>query len=440
MSRAYTDAQMLLATQIAYLNCGEYEGYTIREILNILENKYSGHGELDKFGNKELDVLKTIRDMIAENGLESALDWTIRDVGDRNGESGMYACLIDTNDGNAIVGFRGSESYNSEQFTKDWVIADFTLLHKNGTTKQENDAQAYMEYVAEKYGADYERIGTTGHSLGGHLAEHVTINAPASIQDKIECTNFDGPGFSDEYQRNHAEQIKENGGKIIHYQWSLVGGLLNPTPGSKFQTIKASDPEGMGDPFLRHHTNNVVLDENGNIIPADIEPVSLFTSVGSKIIENWNWTPFIPFDTWVSVPIMTVFVMVSATLTYVVAKEVVDFFQQKFDDFRRSLRDTFGHSVRGEFEVNTGALRSNPGNYGQAGKELHRIAEEVSRIEKSLQYDSLSGGLTKAALWRISGCIDKDGKHAEKLEDALYKVHELYFNTERLTVDRFDGL
>jgi hypothetical protein len=119
---------------------------------------------------------------------------------------------------------------------------------------------------------------------------------------------------------------------------------------------------------------------------------------------------------------MTVFVMVSATLTYVVAKEVVDFFQQKFDDFRRSLRDTFGHSVRGEFEVNTGALRSNAGNYGQAGKELHRIAEEVSRIEKSLQYDSLSGGLTKAALWRISGCIDKDGKHAEKLEDALYKA------------------
>ena len=112
MSRAYTDAQMLLATQIAYLNCGEYEGYTIREILNILENKYSGHGELDKFGNKELDVLKTIRDMIAENGLESALDWTIRDVGDRNGESGMYACLIDTNDGNAIVGYRRSESYN----------------------------------------------------------------------------------------------------------------------------------------------------------------------------------------------------------------------------------------------------------------------------------------------------------------------------------------
>ena len=180
MSRAYTDAQMLLATQIAYLNCGEYEGYTIREILNILENKYSGHGELDKFGNKELDVLKTIRDMIAENGLESALDWTIRDVGDRNGESGMYACLIDTNDGNAIVGFRGSESYNSEQFTKDWVIADFTLLHKNGTTKQENDAQAYMEYVAEKYGADRVHMVSTDKAVNPTMPSQPRTRIPHS--------------------------------------------------------------------------------------------------------------------------------------------------------------------------------------------------------------------------------------------------------------------
>jgi len=437
MGRAYTDAETLLATQIAYLDCSEYQGYTLRQILDALTQKYQGHGELDKFGKKELGVLEHIRNMISENGLEKALDWKIRDVGDYK-ESGMYACLIDTADGNAIVGYRGSESYNAEQFRKDWLIADFTLLNKNGTTAQENDALDYMERVARKYGDDYSSIAATGHSLGGHLAEHVTINAPSSIRDKMECTNFDGPGFSDEYQRNHAEEIRKNGDKIRHYQWSLVGGLLNPTPGSDFQTIRARDPDAFGDPFLRHDTENVVLDENGKIIPADIDPIGGVLSVSSKILENWKINPLNP-NSW-KVPVVTVIVTLEAVVVTFLLKEGRDFIDNAVDWLRKSFREKFGHSVRGEYEVNTRVLLRNAGKYGQTENDIRRIAEEAERIEKSLQYDSVSGGLTKAAIWRICGSIERDGKYAGKLEEALYKTEKLYFDTDRAVTDRFDGL
>ena len=121
-------------------------------------------------------------------------------------------------------------------------------------------------------------------------------------------------------------------------------------------------------------------------------------------------------------------------------KEGRDFIDNAVDWLRKSFREKFGHFVRGEYEVNTRVLLRNAGKYGQTENDIRRIAEEAERIEKSLQYDSVSGGLTKAAIWRICGSIERDGKYAGKLEEALYKTEKLYFDTDRAVTDTFDGL
>ena len=64
MGRAHTDAEMLLASQIAYLNVGDYQGggySTVDEILDRIERRYSNMDNLAPLERSQLETVQNIR-------------------------------------------------------------------------------------------------------------------------------------------------------------------------------------------------------------------------------------------------------------------------------------------------------------------------------------------------------------------------------------------
>ena len=239
----YTDKDMQVVTQLAYIDFKkELYGMTIGEIFNN-ENYYNEIYKqyMEKVIDGEDGTMKGERKAAAEEFLESLKesdskyrDWKIVDVNDNNSENGFYALTIETDADSAVIGFRGSESIN-DQVKYDWVYADFGLLNSISTAQQASAAE-YMEYINNKF--NYSDYVTSGHSLGGNLSSHAVLTAPDDM-NVVKGYSFDGPGNSDEYLERYRDQIEKNGDKITHFQWSVVGGLLNMIPNSDCKQVLA---------------------------------------------------------------------------------------------------------------------------------------------------------------------------------------------------------
>ena len=209
MSHVHSNPEMMLAAQIAYLDFQGDNNNIGKKVDNILNS----YGEQDAKGNwklkPEYEGIKGIEEEFggAKNIIEVAEStgigdqwrkWNVVDVDDDQANSGYYAMLIDTGDGNAIITNRGTE-LQLDKIYKDGVEADLGLLDST-STKQQERAEKYMEKLYYKYGDKYDKFSVGGHSLGGNLATHMVITAPEGMIEKIDrCTSMDGPGFSDEY-------------------------------------------------------------------------------------------------------------------------------------------------------------------------------------------------------------------------------------------------
>ena len=341
MGYVYSDSEMMMATQIAYLDFDNSQNRSVGDVVNEIIMKY---GMLDSSGNpvygddgnimlkdtyanagnskvltKQLQVVSNIKKLgDGTNGLSGWEDWKVVDVCNDQTDTGYYGMLIDTGDGNAIIGCRGSESYNLQQIINDWVVADVGLLNNDLTTQQAR-SEKYMEELWYQYGDKYDSFSVTGHSLGGNLAEHMTITAPAAMRSRIDhAVSFDGPGFSKEYIDAHREDIAKASDRISRYQWSWVASLLLPLPGVKDTIIKAHDDENVfvsftdshmnpgGEllsvimsrikaMFFRHDTHNVEFDENGSVMAGDesalaavLGPVSIYIELFDDFIESFE--------------------------------------------------------------------------------------------------------------------------------------------------------
>lgn len=290
---AYSDRDLLIATQIAYYDIDpKYEGCSLRDILSKDKSIFNKLNDNLKNANSKLEIERAQKALSLYKEITSPSskygDWIIKDVNNDNNNSGFYGCLIETDDNSAIVGFRGSESYNIDQTQKDWVESDFGLLNSEHTGQQDV-ATEYMNYINNKY--NYNEYALSGHSLGGNLAVHAGITAPKSMQDKInQCYSYDGPGFSDEYIKSHMEEIQRFGNKITHYQWSLVGALLNQIPGENFKSIKTRDvvygKNDMNSLTQKHDTCFVEFDEDGNVIPGEMDNFAKTIGKLSRNIDN----------------------------------------------------------------------------------------------------------------------------------------------------------
>lgn len=322
-TREYTDEELKLATQIAYMDIDKtflknfkknnHRNPTIKDILldqkygkQIWEN-YMYKYEHDKNGNliTEFDAIGSARKEAAEKLLDEIADgnspcsnWVVVDVYDDSQNTGMYGCVLETSDKNAIVAFRGSESvvigdekkdYDETQFYLDWIKADFGLLDSEDTAQQQ-EAKKYINIILQE--GKYDSYITVGHSLGGNLAVHAGINADPRYQDKLTAFySLDGPGYSDSYIYNHASEIDKYSGKIIHYQWSPIGALLNSLGNEKYISIATSVDNIKGDElkksFFKHDVAFIVINPDGQVEPAPMDDFERAIGHLTSSLDKW---------------------------------------------------------------------------------------------------------------------------------------------------------
>lgn len=295
---AYSDKEYKDATQIAYLtflkktekSLGiENSPYTIEELVKeYMDLDYAEEtARILNPGRKNF----TIKELIEYSDLKTseketllgisddAFNWKLISTHDTNSKNGFYGCVLETDDNNAIVAFRGSESLsNYKNLPSDWAEADAALL-LDDVTLQESESEKFADKLLSKGILDkYENISVTGHSLGGELASHFTVYCAESqteLFNKIDkCVNMDGPGHSTGYIKEHEEGIKTASSKIIHYKWSPVGDALLSLPGEDIVYLEVADQskelnylsnlayEIIG----RHSTKSLIFDKDGNAI------------------------------------------------------------------------------------------------------------------------------------------------------------------------------
>lgn len=273
----YSDREMRAFTQIAYLDLEkDYQRYC------------KSHG-VDKVSLAELrdtyNITK-INDLV-ENGVvsEQQLEkWSISAICDDNDNSGFYACVIETGENEAVVGFRGSEDMmNLSNMKNDWVKADLGLLNSE-LTNQQAEVRNFLDENKTLLDG-YDNLAMTGHSLGGNLAEYATIvSKEYGLNDNIkQCMSLDGPGFSNEFIEKYHQEIEEMSGVMSHPRWSFVGTLLNDLPGVEygFVAVKNTDDGEKYGPATRHDTK--YLDFEGDYFKkGEQDWLSKTTSIISK--------------------------------------------------------------------------------------------------------------------------------------------------------------
>ena len=273
----FSDRDLRAATQIAYMDFDEFDVklHPDRTIKEHFENNESLNAH---WREHDAELYNEIT-----NGVYGT--WKIADYRNRNKRTGFVACLIDTGGGNAIVAFRGSENFDFRQIWNDWILSDAGLVN-SPLTEQQRESEAYIKYISDKFGDDYDSFSLTGHSLGGNLAEHAAVTAPDEFYTKIRrVLNLDGPGYSDEYIDAHSVDIKKHARKIDHYQYSWVGAILKALPGTNYRNMSASDEGGH---VMKHDTKYILYDKNGNMIPAKPDKLSVHTHGFTNSLDDFS--------------------------------------------------------------------------------------------------------------------------------------------------------
>lgn len=285
----HSDQDLFVASQLAYYEISDTDiSFLTKQgieptLANILKYKPEIKTTLENnLANAEPGSIEATRaqgDMDLYNSFVSPnsqySNWKVVDVNDDNNQSGFYGLLIETSPNNAVVGFRGSESHGN-QFEKDWLQTDFKMINEGVGVEQQRIAAQYMAEINSKY--SYDTYATAGHSLGGNLSFYAAITAPPEMRAKIlQALNGDGPGFSEEFLTNplFAEGIRDMAGKMDHYQWSLVGAILSPVPGSNYMSLQTKGnvygEYGFGPLTAKHSMTFVGFDEHGRVIKGEMD-------------------------------------------------------------------------------------------------------------------------------------------------------------------------
>ena len=79
-----------------------------------------------------------------------------------------------------VISFRGSINFNNilsspTGFTKDWIRNDIPYLVFNQMTARLDDAYLYYKMILSQFGITSDKVRVTGHSLGGALAQVVSL-------------------------------------------------------------------------------------------------------------------------------------------------------------------------------------------------------------------------------------------------------------------------
>ena len=197
-----------------------------------------------------------------KSDFDFAKNWTITATINENTDagSGLYACILDTGDAN-ILACRGSESMgNLQNWRQDWYGADLKLLNSEMTSQEEALALFMKDNRDLLNGKPWV---STGHSLGGALADYAAIHSVELGMDNYSGTiNFDGPGHSLEFIEKYEDKIAQVCNKMVHKKASVVGSILFDLPGISPEFIKTK-VDGI---FSKHSMENWDY-ENGCTVP-----------------------------------------------------------------------------------------------------------------------------------------------------------------------------
>jgi len=233
----YTAQELIWATQLAYCNFTsdmDEETKSIREIFKEEKGKIFYDPKLNDPAAGDTRTMREDTKQFIKDVADGKIcqGWKVIDVRNEESVNGLYAIMIETAPGEAIIAFRGSESVNVEQIVKDWVQADMTIMNGD-MTAQELAACRYLDYIGNNDALKkYQDIAITGHSLGGDLALVSTIytatdECKTDMSSRIkQSVSMDGPGHPQEFLDKYEDAINEMQGVMTHYQWSLVGSIL----------------------------------------------------------------------------------------------------------------------------------------------------------------------------------------------------------------------
>ncbi len=418
MSGSYSDAELALTAQIAYLDC--YEGETVGDVIKRVRSNYENQTGLDATQQRQLEVVHQLEDIASENGISGYDQWKVVAVHDDNDNTGFYGCMIETGNDDAVLSFRGTETVDMDHVIDDG-IADFGLLNST-ETRQQAMAAEFANDMYQKYGDEYDAYYVTGHSLGGNLAEHATIYAPEGM--KIErCVSYDGPGFSNEYIMLNADRIAARGGVIDQYQYSFVGSLLFPLPGTNYMVIDARN-EG----FARHSLGSINF-TGGSVSHGSPDALSLVLGPLSKELELTPSTdPAFLIEIMKKGLFSNVELSVLYTIfSYIYGNGIFEFFENSgivefFSDvgeWFHSLFNGFGGPQFGEFEVNTALLNSFSTELNRLSAQIDSSSAAISEICDNLRYQSLAGNYLKSLTKRVCNNLRNDSGKALRLADAV---------------------
>ena len=453
MGYQYSDAEMLLATQVAYLDCDNMRGRSVYEIYSTFlrqycekdaNGNYVAKADLPGDGSKRAETVLAMNKIIGDNPQlsNSIQSWKVVDVCNDNNRSGFYGAVIDTGDNNAIIGCRGSESFDLYQGVMDWAVSDFGLLDGQ-LTVQQKVAEQYMQQIYYKYGDKYQSFSLTGHSLGGNLAEHMAIMAPAGMRDKIDhVISFDGPGFSEEYIQAHMDRIQKIADKMDHYQWSVVSSMLNPLPGVQDTVIKAhDDPDhsGIAAMFVRHATTNVEL-KDGHIQPGEGDALSAILGPYSRFIEqNDLFTMGVLSALSYNMGIFGIVIRFGFHLKLFI--NALRFFHEaanRIKAFADSIYYNYiAPNVSGEYTVDINAMKANANALQGTVRDLMRKAGEIENIRRNLQYWSEIGGFYRSRIMVLNTSIIYEINSIQKLGSLVPEMMQRYDTGDQRAQDVF---
>ena len=301
---SYSDLQLKNATQVAYqnfqkpfqqlINAGQKPPIKIIELCEQMIN--------DKYTTAD----KVYNHLFPDLDNEDIRNWAIVDIYDSNkntvNDTGFYGCVIDVGEGDAIVAFRGSEGATDlSNLQHDWIEADLGLVNST-LTIQQGEVYKFLKKISESdYINNYDSLGLTGHSLGGNLAMHgaiVSAMPEIGLDDKLKrCVSYDGPGYSDEYIDYYEKYINKVSGKITHYKWSPVGGLLFELPNVSRIPLKFEEKDDFIYNLIGRHSTTSIIFDGENAVHGDETTWDILTSKFSKGIDHM---PSIIGDTLVS--------------------------------------------------------------------------------------------------------------------------------------------
>ncbi len=414
MSRMYTDAEMQIASQMAYWDIPA--GMTLREYINT----HSGDSDVQK-------VVSIISDNNLDGNGYSCLDWSIKAVGNDQSRSGMYGCMIDDGYGGALFAFRGSEG--DGQFMQDWIAGDFGMLNNTDTWQQEMGRE-FVRRMYEQYGDEYDGFAFTGHSLGGNLAIDAAINAPAGMRDKItSVVGLDSPGFPQEYWDKYRQQIDEMRNRIKHYQWSIVGSIFE-TPCSVDRTINTKswhpDIPGVGDQHSilnMDTTNGSVYDRPGGR-----------TDFENNINKASNHADEPGIDIIAG--------GIAAGAAYIAHKEE----ERLREDARRRGDNDMKITVASdsdtatELEANFAAMMTMEELFRKSETILTQISGDLDNIAGTIKYHSIVGGLLKMRMQYLSNRYENDYHVANALGNVIESTVSEYKKGDLDVVHKYEAL